>query len=219
MISFGGSVLLSEQADETFYNSLKQLINNYSTTYQLYLVIGGGAPARTYIKKGRHLGLSEKELDQLGIASTRINAQLLSYYLKNDPAIPQSIDEACTMNQKLIIMGGTSPGHSTDFVGAKLAANCQADCFIIATNVDGVYDKDPNTYPNAKLQKEIAVDTLLSTYGSAWKSAGKNMVIDGPALQLIAEKHIQTYVINGFHLSELDNIINGNSFHGTKLTF
>lgn len=219
VISFGGSVLLSEQADETFYNSLKQFINDISKKYQLYIIVGGGAPARTYIKKGRSLGLSEKELDELGIASTRINAKLLGSYLKNDASVPQSIEEACQMKNQIIIMGGTTPGHSTDFVGAELSFRCQAECFIIATNVDGVYDKDPNTHQNAVLQKEIAADILLNTYGSEWQSAGKNMVIDGPALQLIAKHHIQTYVINGFHLNEIHHILSGNLFYGTKITF
>jgi len=217
VISFGGSVLLSEQADALFYDAFKNLIRELSNKYKLYLVIGGGAPARTYIKKGRALGLSEQELDELGIASTRINAQLLSYYFNNKSAIPQSIDEAVQIKNQLIIMGGTTPGHSTDYVGAQLAFRSQADCFVIATNVDGVYDKDPNTHPNAKLQEQITIDTLLSTYGSTWQSAGKNMVIDGPALQLIAEKQIPTYVINGFHLSELQHILSNTSFHGTKI--
>ena len=66
------------------------------------------------------------------------------------------------MKKKIIIIGGTKPGHSTDYVGAELASKINADKLIIATNVDGVFDKDPNKYKKAKQIREITIDKLIN---------------------------------------------------------
>jgi uridylate kinase len=112
-------------------------------------------------------------------------------------------------------MGGTIPGHSTDKVGAELAEKVSASKFIIATNVDGVYDKDPNKYSDAKQIKEVSINQLINDYGTDWNSAGKNIVIDGPALKIIKRARIPTFVLNGKKLKELEKAINNKSFNGT----
>ena len=112
-------------------------------------------------------------------------------------------------------MGGTTPGHSTDMVGAELAEKTKASKYIIATNVDGVYDKDPNKYRDAKQIKEIKIDDLIKQHGTDWDSAGKNIVIDGPALKIIKKAKIPTFVLNGKKLIQLERVINNLIFNGT----
>jgi len=103
-------------------------------------------------------------------------------------------------------------------VGAELAETVQATRFIIATNVDGIYDKDPNKYTDAKQIIKITVDELIKKYGTAWESAGKNIVIDGPALSIIKRAKLKTYVINGKRLDQLEKaIIDNRSFTGTTI--
>ena len=114
-------------------------------------------------------------------------------------------------------MGGTTPGHSTDMVGAELAEKVNADLFIIATNVDGVFDKDPNKYSDAKQLKEVAIDQLIKQFGIDWDSAGKNTAIDGPALGIIKKAKIPTVVVNGKRLDQLEKAITCQSFDGTKI--
>jgi len=114
VLSYGGSVLLSKKTPLSFFKNLKELLEKYTATCQFYLVIGGGKPAREYIQKGRSLGLSETDLDELGIGITQINAQLLSKYLQANTRIPKTIEEATKKKQPLMIMGGINPGHRTD---------------------------------------------------------------------------------------------------------
>jgi uridylate kinase len=114
-------------------------------------------------------------------------------------------------------MGGTNPGHSTDMVGAELAEKTNASKFIIATNVDGVYDKDPNIYKDAKQIKKISIKQLIAKYGTEWNTAGKNIVIDGPALGIIDRAKIPTFVLNGKKLDELEKAINNQPFKGTVI--
>ena len=218
VISIGGSVILSEDVNLTFYKELKTLLNKLSKKLKVYLVVGGGKTARSYIKLGRVLNIKENFLDELGIDVTRLNAKLLLKFLGlSNFKIPNTTNEASEFKDPIVVMGGTTPGHSTDMVGAELAEITNSSKFIIATNVDGVYNKDPNKYSNAKLIKEISIDELIDSFGTNWETAGKNIVIDGPALKIIKKAKIQTYVLNGKRLDQLKNAIDNKEFLGTVI--
>jgi len=218
VISLGGSVVLADDVDSTFYTELKELLSAQKDK-KIFVIVGGGPPARTYISRARKLQISEKKLDNIGIAITRVNALFLAcQLLENLTVIPHSTQEALDLDQSLVIMGGTTPGHSTDFVGAELASLAKADLFVIATNVDGVFDKDPRKYDDAKMYASISVQELLEKYGGAWNAAGSNTVIDGPALQKIHDGHIPTIVVNGKNIKNLKNAIYHQPFHGTTIS-
>lgn len=218
VVSLGGSVLLAEDIDVYFIQHLSELLSRLSTKYRLYIIVGGGRIARAYIDRGRSLGFTEDQLDQLGIAITRVNAQFLSMMLpRANKIIPELTSAAVPLQDSIVLMGGTSPGHSTDMVGAELAERVGAGRLIIATNVDGVFDKDPNKYSDAKQLSSVHIDELLTIYGSAWDTAGKNTVIDGPALNLIKRIKLRTLVVNGLRLRELEKAIINESFDGTTI--
>jgi uridylate kinase len=219
VISLGGSVVLSDDLPSSYFHDLSAIIEKQRHRFKIYIVVGGGKPARSYIRRGRQLHLSETFLDELGIAITRVNALLLSRLLPGTNAtIPLSTDEALHNVNPVVIMGGTTPGHSTDFVSAELAMKAKAEYYIIATNVDGVYNKDPHNYKDAELFTTVSIHKLIEQQGIAWESAGKNVVIDGPALRIIKEAKLPTYVLNGKHLDRLDLLLAGQSFHGTRIT-
>lgn len=218
VISIGGSVVLSEEADVSFFNELKTLLKKLSKDFRLYLVVGGGKTARTYIKLGRKFNFDEDLLDEIGINVTKVNAKLLANIIEiSNIKIPDTTDEAKELKYPIVVMGGTAPGHSTDMVGAELAEKTNASKFIIATNVDGVYDKDPNKYKDAKQIKEISIKQLIDEYGTDWDAAGKNIVIDGPALEIINRAKIPTFVLNGRRLDQLEKAIINQQFDGTVI--
>jgi uridylate kinase len=218
VISIGGSVINSEETDIIFINKLLDIIKKLSKNYKLYLIIGGGKTARSYINKGREFGLEERTLDEIGIMITRVNAKLiLSILGKTVAKIPETTNEAKKIDDSIVIMGGTTPGHSTDMVGAELAEKTKANRFIIATNVDGVYDKDPNRYKDAKKYNKISINDLIKKQGTDWDKAGKNDVIDGPALDIIKRSKIPTVVLNGKKLKQLENAIINKNFKGTTI--
>lgn len=218
VISIGGSVILSEDADISFFNELKTLLKKLSKNFKFYLVVGGGKTARTYIKLGRKLNFEEDLLDEIGIDVTRVNAKLLANIIEEtNEQIPNTTDEAKELKNPIVVMGGTTSGHSTDMVGAELAEKTNASKFIIATNVDGVYDKDPNKYKDAKQIKEISIKQLIDEYGTDWSVAGKNVVIDGPALEIINRAKIPTFVLNGKRLDQLERAITDQQFDGTVI--
>ena len=218
VISIGGSVILSDDIGISYFEELAELLKTICKEYKIYIIVGGGKTARTYIKLGRELDLDEQTLDQIGIEITRTNAKLLTniIYISNKE-IPCTTDEAKKIDKPIVIMGGTTPGHSTDMVGAELAEKTNASKYIIATNVDGIYNKDPNIYTDAMQLKVISIDELIKKYGTNWETAGKNVVIDGPSLEIIKRAKIPTFVLNGKKLDQLEKAITNQSFNGTKI--
>ena len=76
VISIGGSVLvpgLSKDRIEEYAGVVDQIIAEGNS---VGIVVGGGRIARDYIEIAREFGSNESELDQMGIAITRVNAQL-----------------------------------------------------------------------------------------------------------------------------------------------
>jgi len=218
VISYGGSVILSDDVDIIFFQRLYTIFNKFLENYKIYVVIGGGKAARTYIKLGRTLNFDEKFLDEIGIEITRINAKIFASFSDlTNKEIPKTTDEAKEMLHKIVVMGGTTPGHSTDMVAAELAEKTNAEKVIIATNVDGIFDRDPNKFKDAKQIKSISVKKLIKQYGTKWDTAGKNVVIDGPALEIIDKAQITTFVLNGKKTDQLELIFNNQKFNGTKV--
>jgi uridylate kinase len=218
VVSVGGSIVISDEPNIQYLQNLASVLKRVSNTCQLYVIVGGGKIARRYITLGRDLGFDEDHLDQLGIDVTRVNARVIAYLLgTSNTEIPHTTDEAMKVKKPIVIMGGTDPKHSTDTVGAELAEKTRAVRFVNATNVDGIYDKDPNKYSDAIQLKEVSIDTLITQYGTSWGTAGKNIFMDEPALAIIKRSKIPTFVVNGKRLEQLEKSLLGQSFDGTRI--
>ena len=212
VISLGGSII---SPNETDFIKIGEHLKKISKEVDLYIVTGGGKTARKYIKAARKLGASEKFLDRIGIEATRLNALLMSAFFGQEN-IPFTIEDASKAKPP-VVMGGTTPGHSTDAVGAMLAREINADKFIIATDVDGIYDEDPKKNPHAKKYDSISIKKLRSMISDEWGKAGESFIIDGIACRIIEETGIPTYVVNGKNLESLENTIYGREFKGTRI--
>ena len=71
--------------------------------------------------------------------------------------------------------------------------------------------------PKKDLDTEITAGGAGERIVRAPQPAGKNMVIDGPALKIIKESRLSTYVINGKKISELEKVIENKEFNGTEI--
>jgi len=218
VVSIGGSVVLSDEADALFLKKLTTLFLKLSRDVKLFVIVGGGKIARRYISLGRELGFDEDTLDLIGIDVTRVNARIITNLLGvSNKEIPHTTSAAEDLDFPIVVIGGTDPKHSTDLVGAELAEKTHAVRFVNATNVDGIYDKDPNIYKDAKQLKEVSIDQLIAQYGTKWGAAGKNIFMDEPALEIIKRAKIPTVVVNGKRLDQLEKALNGKAFDGTTI--
>lgn len=214
VVSLGGSLIATD--DVPSLRRLGDMLARAAGDLDLSVVTGGGATARRYIQAGRALGTPEVTLDDLGITATRLNAMLIAAAIDIRSDIPRSVEEAAAMSPP-VVMGGTTPGHSTDAVGARLARAADAARFIIATNVDGIYSDDPMRHPDATRYDSISIAELRRMTPDGWSEAGTNAPIDGVACRVIEEAAIPTAVVNGANLSALENAIYGRSFYGTRI--
>ncbi|MEO1622457.1 MAG: UMP kinase, partial [Cyanobacteria bacterium J06632_3] len=90
---------------------------------------------------------------------------------------------------RVVIFGGGSgnPFFTTDTTAALRAAEISAEVLFKATKVDGVYDSDPATNPDAKRYKSLTYSHVLS----------KDLkVMDGTAIALCKDNNIPIMVFN-----------------------
>lgn len=103
-------------------------------------------------------------------------------------------------------MGGTVPGHTTDAVAAVLAEYIDADLLVYATNVDGVYTKDPKK-GDARRFEEMSSDELMEIAIQDKRKAGGSAVIDFLAARFIERSNIKTLVLDGSDPEKVFNAV------------
>jgi uridylate kinase len=219
VISIGGSVLVPDEHDTKYIRALASMLKELSENCKIYIVTGGGRIARYYITSGRALGADEHYLDELGIEVTRLNARLLIKAL-GDHAYPkpaESFEEASKAGEshKIVVMGGTAPGHTTDAVSAILTEKVGAVRLVNATNVDGVYDSDPKKNDDAKKFDRMSYEQLRNVSLKKHDRAGPTVIFDPKGAEIIAKAKIPLYVCQGRDLDTLKNAILGKKFKGT----
>lgn len=186
---------------------------------QPIIVAGGGNIARHYITHARSSGADESTLDELGIEISRLNAKLLIYALKNKayshpPTTLQEVRHAVD-DGLIVVTGGLHPGQSTNGIAALIAEKINAEQFLNATDVDGVYDMDPNKFKNAKKFKRIELKNLKNMLVHEDSVAGGYDLMDIVALKIIERSKIKTRIIKA-DLKTLEKAIKGGEV-GTEI--
>ena len=191
-----------------------------SKVCQPIVIAGGGKIARHYISHARSSGADESTLDELGIEISRLNAKLLIYALKNKayshpPTTLQEVRHAVD-DGLIVIAGGLHPGQSTNGTAALIAEKIQAEQFLNATDVDGVYDMDPNKFKKAKKFKRIDLKNLKNMLVHEDSVAGGYDLMDIVALKIIERSKIKTRILKS-DPKIIEKAINGESV-GTEIT-
>ncbi len=173
------------------------------------IVVGGGN-----FWRGRSSGnMDRTRADHIGMLATVMNSLALADTLEQ-LGVQVRVQTAIEMRQiaepyirnrairhfekgRVVIFGcGTgSPFFSTDTAASLRAAEIRADVMLKATNVDGVYDKDPNRFDNAvKFESLTHADVVEKGYG----------VMDSTAAALCKDNNIPILV---FNLQDPENIL------------
>jgi uridylate kinase len=222
VLSLGGSVFLTGTDDREYLASLADLLRRVGQKVPLVVTTGGGRTARAYIHLGRDLGLTEVELDEIGIEVTRLHARLLAARVgPPTPARPPTTvaDAVHELRQASpIVLGGTEPGHTTDGVAALIAARIRAARLVNATDVDGVYDRDPRQHADARRIEALDWDrfTAMVVAGSS-AQAGQNFLFDRLGAATLARARIPLLVVNGRDLPNLEAVLEGRPFQGSRV--
>lgn len=211
----GGSIFSKDEGiDVEYVKEFSKAIIDLAEAHELFIVTGGGKTARKFINAGRKLGADEDALDILGIMATRLNALTVSVSLgeRGLDFVPERVEEAeNTEPDKIFVMGGTVPGHTTDAVSAMLAAHVGAELLINATNVDGVYESDPKKYRSARRFEKLTYAELLKIVKTEKYQAGRSIVIDPKAVRIIRENGIKTIIVDGRRVENIVDAIKGDA--------
>ncbi|MFW9848731.1 MAG: UMP kinase [Candidatus Thorarchaeota archaeon] len=223
VMKLGGSLLYND-AGEVITDRIKEISKVITSLVkkgnQFIVVVGGGRPARSFISAARTLGASEAQCDWLGIKIARHNAELLCAALGDIayPKIAETLDEleVAVVTGKVVLMGGLTPGQSTNAVAALAAESIRADVLFNATNVDGVYDKDPSIEGAKKLDTVNIVDLRQILSGGGTR-AGEYKLFDPVALRVVERSKIKTIIFDGKDPINLQRLVDGEKV-GTVIT-
>ncbi len=221
VLSVGGSLIVTREGiDLKFLKRFHDFIaRQVKQGKKFYLVVGGGATARTYIKAALAAApVSASDRDWVGIRATRLNAQLLKVIfgqlahseIITDPTWP------LRTAKPVVFASGYIPGCSTDHDAVLLAKHNKIKTVINLSNIDYAYDKDPRRDPAAKKLKNIGWPEFRRIVGNRWQP-GLNVPFDPVASREAAEYGIKVVILNGRKLVNLEACLSGKKFFGTVI--
>ncbi len=164
--------------DPTIFKSVACEIRDvHALGVEISVVIGGGNIIRGI--RAESEGMDRTQADYMGMLGTVINAMALQDALEK-LGVPTRVQTAIEIKQVaevfirrralrhlqkgriVIFAGGTgNPFFSTDSAAALRAAEIGAEVILKATQVDGVYDADPESDPNAKRYDEVSYEEAI----------------------------------------------------------
>ncbi|MHA1729637.1 MAG: UMP kinase [Promethearchaeota archaeon] len=213
-MKLGGSILFDENGDINL-KLIKEFVEVIKSTQKVKgIVCGGGIIARKFIHTARELGVNESSLDLLGIDVARVNARLLISALGNDayPVVVKSVEEVQTASyfNKIIIAGGFVPGQSTTTVVMQIIEAINAKNLLILTDVDGIYDKNPKEFSDAKKFDKITIDELeklILNVGEKQSAAGEYRIFDAVSIQIFKRNNFHIRLFNGNNPNNLREVL------------
>ncbi len=216
VISLGGSLLTKELTVENFGKYVDAVKKLRELGHKVIVVCGGGKVCREYQNIARSFDANKDKLDFIGIMASHINASTfytclgdLGYLIrwKSLKDIEKEVVE--NFENKIIVAGGYDVGVSTDYDASYLAKIVKADMLINATNVSGVYDKDPNKYSDAKKIPKMSYQEFIDIIKNNVQSPGEYRLFDLKAAELIKDANIRTLIIDGNNPDEIIKAVEG----------
>ncbi|MFA5154809.1 MAG: UMP kinase [Patescibacteria group bacterium] len=221
ILSVGGSLVVTKQGIDTdFLRRFRAFIlKQIRAGHKFYLVVGGGATARTYIQAALTVTKADNaERDWVGIRATRLNAQLLRAVFGEAayPTIVTNPTKPIRTNKKIVLVAGYKPGWSTDHVAVLLAKYNRIKTVINLSNIDYAYDRDPRRFPGAKKLEQVSWPEFRKIVGNRWQP-GLNVPFDPIASREAAKHRLRVIILNGRKLPNLAAGLAGKRFKGTTI--
>jgi uridylate kinase len=212
-ISLGGSLLTRGHDAEPYRIYAEALRKLKRDGHELVVVCGGGLPARQYIQIARQLGGSTELQDRLGILATHLNALLLIAALGDDAdkhVHRRRSEVARHLDGKILVGGGHLPRSSTDYRAALFAEAMGADLIVNATDVGGVFDRNPKTHPKAKKIDTLTFPELEKIIKeNVRQTPGEYGLFDLKAVRLATKLNIPVIFVDGSDPQEIVRAVEG----------
>lgn len=218
VISLGGSLVVPDKIDVGFIKNLKHCLVKYFGQKKFIIFVGGGKVCRHYQKALQDFGATDYDKDLMGINISRLNAGFVKQAFKEFAYEEIILDPNLEIktNKEIVMGAGWKPGWSTDYVAVLSAKINKISLVINLTNIDYVYDKDPAKFPQAKPIEKISWKDFKKIVGNKW-APGMSSPFDPIASKLAEQSKIKVVIMNGKHLSRLEDFLNNKPFIGTTI--
>jgi len=220
VISLGGSLIIPDEIDINFLKDFKKLILFQVEKGKKFIIVtGGGKICRKYQKVAKEISNpSCEDLDWIGIASLKLNAELLRVIFGEyaHGEVISNLSNNFPFEKPIVIGSAYKPGQSTDFDAVLGAKTVGAKKIINLSNTDYVYDSDPKINPNAKKIEEISWTEYRKLIPKEW-NPGLNSPFDPVASEMAEKEGIEVIIMNGKPINNLANYLNGEKFQGTVI--
>lgn len=226
LLKLSGESLMSdnENINKERTKEIAELIKRvHDMNINIGIVVGGG----NFFRGRSHKDMEPINADSMGMLGTTMNALALrdaftkvgipntifspfNFHELIESHTEEELKELYKNGTVITFSGGTGHiGCSTDTAASMKAILVGADVIIKLTNVDGVYDKDPNKYSDAKLYKKLTYEEVLSN--------PEIKVMDLACIKDCQREHKDILVINFNDKENLTKVLNGESI-GTVIT-
>ena len=220
LLKLSGEALMGDQefgiSSDVITSYAKQIKEISDLGVEVSIVIGGGNIFRGI--SGAAQGVDRVTGDHMGMLATVINSLALQNSIEK-LGVPTRVQTAIEMPKvaepfikrraqrhlekgRVVIFGaGTgNPYFTTDTAAALRAIEMETDVVIKATKVDGIYDKDPVKYPDAKKYETVTYNEVL---------AKDLKVMDATAISLCRENKLPIIVFNSLVEGNLKKVVMG----------
>jgi uridylate kinase len=221
IISLGGSIFSRpEGLDIEYLKKFSSLIHSYvATGHRFVIVTGGGAICRTYQQAAQQItNASHDDLDWIGIASTRINAQLVRTALSDiaHPEIIENPTQPPQVTKPVVIGAGYIPGRSSDHDAVLLAKYYGATTIINLGSAEFVYTDDPKKEINAQKFFDLTWEQYLKIIPNNWQP-GMNAPFDPTAAKEAKGQAMSVLIMGGRNLENFDLLLRQGKVDGTLI--
>ncbi len=221
LLKLGGEIMLGDReygvSPQAAASIAKEIKEVYETGVQMAIVIGGGNIFRGI--SGSKGGIDRATADYMGMLATVMNALALQDALEKEgldtrvqsalsmPAVAENFIRRRAIHHMekgriVILAAGTGVPYVTTDTGATLhALELHCDVVLKATKVDGVYDKDPMKFKDAKRFKKLSYMEAITNPDIA--------VMDTAGLTMSMENKMKILVFNVFEKGSLKKVVMG----------
>ena len=223
ILKLGGSLVAPKDIDTRYLKRFSVLIKKYVRQGRRFvIVVGGGHTNRWYRDRAVDLGVKNStDLHWLGIVATHLNAELVRSVFGRlaHPRPYWDFSKTIQWHEPILVVGGCAPGHSTDHDAVLMARKFGSKTILNMTNVEYLYTKDPRKHKDARPIKEISWKEYRQMFGNPRRHLpGQNIPIDAIAALNSQKFKIETFYADGRDFKNLDRLLSGKSWEGTKIS-
>ncbi len=219
IIKIGGSLLYDESLslNKVFLNKIINWSKSQGKYKTIIFVVGGGKLSRFLVNQVQEDIQKDYLKHTIGMRITQLNATIFHSMFNDDEvkyfsSLDLLYDGVQNNQHKIVVIGGTKVGGSTDLVASEIAFNLGIGCVNKISNIEYIYTDDPKVNKDAKPLKNITwgeyIKIFYEDYADGHKP-GMSVPIDFKCSEFCKKNNISFRVSGGDNLEkkEIDMIL------------